>query len=36
VDALADDEYGRMLRGGLQHVGDPLDADSTEALPTAP
>jgi hypothetical protein len=36
VDALADDEYGRMLRGGLQHVGDALDAGSTEALPTAP
>jgi hypothetical protein len=36
VDALADDEYGRMLRGGLQHVGDALDAGLTEALPTAP
>jgi hypothetical protein len=36
VDALADDDYGRTLRGGLQHVRDALNTGSTEPLPTAP
>lgn len=36
VEALTDDDYGRMLRGGLQHVRDALDAGSTDRLPTAP
>lgn len=36
VDALADDDYGRMLRDALQHVRDALDVGSTEPLPTAP
>ncbi|MGY1605013.1 hypothetical protein [Geodermatophilus sp. SYSU D00815] len=36
VHVLADDGYGRMLRGALQHVRDALDAGSTDRLPSAP
>ena len=36
VDELADDAYGRMIRAGLWHVREALDAGSTEPLPSAP
>lgn len=36
VGALADDDYGRMMRGAMHHVRDALDAGSTDPLSTAP
>ena len=36
VDELADDDYGRLVRTGLWHVQEALEAGSTEPLPSAP
>jgi hypothetical protein len=36
VDELADDDYGRLVRTGLEHVRAALEAGSTEPLPSAP
>ncbi len=36
IDELADDDYGRMIRAGLWHVREALEAGSTEPLPSAP
>ncbi|SDX41208.1 hypothetical protein SAMN05660209_00435 [Geodermatophilus africanus] len=36
VDELADDGYGRLVRTGLWHVQEALEAGSTEPLPSAP
>jgi hypothetical protein len=37
IDELADDDdYGRMIRAGLWHVRQALEAGSTQPLPSAP
>ncbi|MGX5653757.1 hypothetical protein ACWKWC_03190 [Geodermatophilus nigrescens] len=36
IHVLADDDYGRLMRGAVDHVRDALDAGSTDRLPTAP
>jgi hypothetical protein len=36
VDALADDDYGRLIRTGLWHIRAALEAGSTGPLPSAP
>lgn len=36
VARLADDPYGQLVRGGLEHVRAALEAGSTAPLPTAP
>jgi hypothetical protein len=36
VGELADDAYGQLLRDGLRHVRDALDAGSTAPLASAP
>ena len=36
IDGLADDDYGRLIRAGLEHVRAALDAGSTDPLPSAP
>jgi hypothetical protein len=36
VEALPDDGYGRLVRGGIEHVRAALAAGSTDPLPTAP
>jgi hypothetical protein len=36
VDALADDEYGAMIRRALVEVGEAVEQRSTVARPTAP
>lgn len=36
VDVLAEDDYGSLIRAGLEHVRAALDAGSTDPLPSAP
>lgn len=36
LDHLPDDPYGQMIRGGIQHVCDALDAGSTQRLESHP
>lgn len=36
VQHLPDDRYGNMIRGGIQHVTDALDAGSTQRLDSHP
>ena len=36
IDVLADDDHGRLVRTGLEHVRAALDAGSTDPLPSAP